>query len=71
MSDVMPNYKVETQKLKSQISAQIANIDRQTLEIMEIEDRKHRLEENIVAAKKAITEMELNKKQIEETHKLV
>lgn len=70
MGDVMPNYKVEVARLKMQISAQVANIDRQTFEIMELEDRKARLEENIAAAKKAISELETNKKQLEDTHGL-
>ena len=37
---------------------------------MEIDDRKARLEDNIVAAKKAIVELEANKKQIQQTHNI-
>ena len=70
MGDVLPNYRVEVQKIKAQISSQVANIDRQELEIMEIDDRKARLEDNIVAAKKAIVELEANKKQIQQTHNI-
>lgn len=70
MGDVMPNYKVEVQRIKMQISAQVANVERQTLEIMELDDRKTRLEENITAAKKAIADLEANKKQLEQTHGL-
>jgi protein subunit release factor B len=68
MSDSLPDYQVEQQKLKSQIAAQHANIERQKLEILEMASRKRKHEENIVAAHKAIVEMEGNLRSLAETH---
>lgn len=68
MSDVMPNYEVEKQRLRSQIATLRANIERQRLEIMELEDRKSRALENIEATEKAIKEYEKQLRGLEETH---
>lgn len=68
MADVMPNYTVEIQRLKSRIADQHQIIERQKLEILEMEDRRSRHEENIEAAKEAIKKMELDLKGLIETH---
>ncbi len=66
MADVMPNYKVEIQRLRSQIVEQQATIQKQVLSILEMTDRKARLLENIGATKKSIVDY---KKKLDEMQK--
>jgi protein subunit release factor B len=68
MADVMPNYQVECQRIRTQIASLKANIERQKLEIMEMEDRKRTSLENIEATKKAISEYKVQLKELEEAH---
>lgn len=68
MADVMPNYNVESQRLRSQIAALKANIERQKLEIMEMQDRERTTLENIEATKKSVAECRIQLKELEETH---
>lgn len=68
MADAVPNYFVEQQRLKTQISAQRHNIERQRLDIMEMADRARRHLENIAASEKAIGEMEVSLQQLQEAH---
>lgn len=71
MADVTPNYRLEQQRLRSQIAAQRANIERQRLDILEMADRLQRHEANIAASEQAIAEMERQLLQLEETHGLL
>jgi TolA-binding protein len=68
MADVMPNYQVEQQRLRSQIAALKANIERQKLEIMEMQERERATLENIEATKKSITECRIQLKELEKVH---
>jgi len=68
MADVLPNYQVEMQRLRMQIAELRANMERQKLEIMEMEDRKSRLEENIQASINSIGEYEAQLVSLQETH---
>lgn len=68
MADVMPNYKLEQQRKRSQIAEQRAVIERQRLDILEMEDRKIRHETNIEAAEKAIEKYTAELKGLEEIH---
>lgn len=68
MSDVMPNYHVEKQRLKHQMAAQRATIEQQKLAIMEMSDRKMRHLENIESAEEAISNMNAKLKSLEEAH---
>jgi protein subunit release factor B len=68
MADAMPNYQVECQRLRMQIASLKANIERQKLEILEMEDRKRTALENIEATKKAISEYKIQLKELEEAH---
>lgn len=68
MPDVTPNYRVEIQRIKSNIAAQQANIERQRLEILEMVDRKGRHEENILAAQRAIADLEQQLAQLSQAH---
>jgi chromosome segregation ATPase len=54
MTDVIPNYRVEQQRLRLQIAEQNCNLERVLLEKLEIEDRCLRHRENIIATHKAI-----------------
>ena len=68
MSDVMPNYKVEQQRLRAQVAEQQAAIARQTLAILEMADRKARHLENIAGAQRAIEQFQEQLAGLEETH---
>lgn len=68
MADVMPNYRVEIQKLVSQIANLRATLERQTLENMELEDRVARNNINIEATIVAITEAEDKLKMLRSAH---
>ena len=68
MADVMPNYPVEIQRLRSQILDQKAAIQKQVLSILEMTDRKARLLENIGATKKAIIDYTEKLQVLEKTH---
>lgn len=58
MADVVANYMVEQQGLRTRILEQRAAVARQKLAIMEMSDRKRRHEENIAASLKAIGVLE-------------
>ncbi len=64
----MPNYHVEQQRLKSQVASLRATIERQVLEVMEMEDRIARSRENIEASRVAIDEAEGRLVALIETH---
>jgi hypothetical protein len=66
--DKQPNYLVEQQRLRSQIAAQIATIERQKLEVLELVDRKLRHEENIEAACQAINDMQAQLNSLANAH---
>ena len=68
MADVMPNYGVEIQRLKMQIAAQHATVERQRLENLEMDDRQQRNNENIEAAFRAIEDLEGKLESLQETH---
>lgn len=68
MTDVLPNYNLEQQRLRSQIAAQRAQIEQQWLAILEMADRKQRHEDNIAAAKRSIADFEERLRDLEETH---
>ena len=68
MADAIPNYKVEQQRLKMRIAEQHSNIERQTLDIMEMADRKLRHEENIEAAHRAIAQYQSDLSALENAH---
>ena len=68
MADSMPNYHVEQQRLKSQIASLNATVERQVLEVMEMEDRIERSKENIEASRVAIAEAEGRLVGLIETH---
>ena len=56
MADVVPNYHVEQQRLLAQIYTLRSTYQRQKLEVMEMADRKERLEVNMAATKSGIAE---------------
>lgn len=60
MADSTPNYSVEQQRLRMNIANLQATIERQRFEILEMEDRKARNEENIEKSLEAIGELEQN-----------
>ncbi len=60
MSDVMPDYGVEQQKLHVQVANLRAQLERYKLEIMEADSKKVQANKNIVATKEAITRTEEN-----------
>ncbi len=68
MADSMPNYRVEKARIRMQISQQQANIDRQTFDILEMEDRIARHQENIDASKKAIAQLEETLASLDAAH---
>lgn len=68
MSDVMPNYQVEIQRLRSQVIDQKAVIQKQILSILEMTDRKTRLLENIIATKKSIVDYSEKLESLEKAH---
>ena len=68
MADVMPNYFVEMQRLKTQIVAQELAIQKNILDIMEMEDRKRRHLDAINAAQAAIEKMKFDLGKMEEAH---
>lgn len=68
MADSMPNYQVEIQRLRAQISDQKSTIQKQVLSILEMTDRKTRLLENILATKKSIIDYTEKLRVLEEAH---
>ena len=68
MADVMPNYQVEIQRLRSQILDQQATIQKQILAILEMTDRKMRLLENISATKKSIVDYNKKLEELQKNH---
>lgn len=68
MADVMPNYQVEIQRLRSQILEQQATIQKQVLNVLEMKDRKERLLENIGATKRSIVDYKEKLKVLEDAH---
>jgi hypothetical protein len=68
MADAMPNYQVEIQRLRAQISDQKSTIQKQVLSILEMTDRKTKLLENIAATKKAIIDYTEKLRVLEEAH---
>ncbi len=68
MADVMPNYQVEIQRLRSQVLDQKATIQKQVLSILEMTDRKARILENIAATKVAIIDYTEKLQMLEKAH---
>ena len=68
MADAMPDYFVEQQRVISQIAAQENTIQRQRLDIMEMDARKRKSFENIKAAKEAIVSMKETLASLIDTH---
>ncbi len=68
MADIMPNYQVEIQRLRSQVLDQKAMVQKQILQILELADRKAKLLENIGATKKSIIDYEQKLHSLEEAH---
>ena len=68
MSDVMPDYHVEQQKLVVQIMTLQANLARTRLEIMQLDSRKIGALENIQSTKTAVSDCEERLRGLEETH---
>lgn len=54
MSDVMPDYQLEQQRLRVQLSGLAQNVERYILEILEARSREAKAKENLVATKEAI-----------------
>jgi predicted RNase H-like nuclease (RuvC/YqgF family) len=68
MADNLPNYRLEMHRLRAQISAQQATIDRQKLENLELKDRIDRNSENIEASYKSLKELQDKYSQLEQVH---
>lgn len=68
MADSAPNYKVEQQRLRAQRIAQLANIEKQRLDILEMADRCRRHLDNIASAEAAIGEIDKKLAGLETTH---
>jgi predicted nucleic acid-binding Zn-ribbon protein len=64
MGDVMPNYELERARIELEVSQLKHNMQSQKYRIMEIEDEKNRLAENITATEKSIIEKEDQLKNI-------
>ena len=68
MADVMPDYKVEQQKLAVQIMTLRTNLERNKLEIMQLDSRKEAALINMKASREAIEDCEKRLKGLEKTH---
>ncbi len=68
MADVMPNYFVEQQRLVAQIFTLRSTYQRQKLEVMEMADRKVRLEENMASTTGSIAETKRKLDDLIKTH---
>ena len=68
MSDVMPDYHVEQQKVIVQISTLKTNLERNKLELMELESRKAQNTINKEALELAIKEHDEKLKSLVTTH---
>lgn len=68
MADSMPDYRVEIQRLRSQILDQQATIQKQVLSILEMTERKTKLLENIKATKKSILDYTGKLDSLEKAH---
>lgn len=68
MSDAIPNYNLEIQRKKMEITAQEANIEKQLFDVMNWQDQIHRHNTNIESSKKAILELKENLKSLEKAH---
>ena len=68
MADVMPDYAYEQQKLIHQLAGLRLNLERDTLEIMELRGRIKRAETNVVATRSAISDLEIVLKGLRKEH---
>ncbi len=68
MGDVMPDYHVETQRLRVQLSTLQANMERYKLEIMEMKSKERKAYENMEVTTKAILETTERIDGLIETH---
>lgn len=66
--DSVPNYAVELQRLRAQMAAQQATIERQLLENMELQDRVQRNDTNIEASRKALVELQNRYDDLDKAH---
>jgi len=57
MADIVPNRKIEAQKLKMQVATQKANIERDKYELLTFEEKMEKCKINIGLAEKVITEL--------------
>lgn len=68
MADAMPDYHLEQQRLRMQVSSLALNLERYKLEIIECESRKKTALENIEATMEAIAEHRERLASLVETH---
>ena len=68
MGDLMPDYKVEQQKLRVQVASLKANKERAILELMEVESRKIQIGINLKASDVAVIEAEDKLRSLENEH---
>jgi hypothetical protein len=68
MSDVIPDYHVEIQRLRVQVASLKQNIERYKLEVMEMDSRRRKALENLEATGKALKETSRNIDQVLEAH---
>lgn len=66
MADIKPNPKLALQRIRMDISKLEATVERQRYELIEMEDRKERTEENIEATLKALVDL---RKKLDEMQK--
>ena len=68
VADVMPDYHLEIQKLRTGIASLRHNTERFRLEVMEVASRKKKALENLAATEVAIEEHEQRLAGLIETH---
>jgi hypothetical protein len=68
MTDVMPNYQLERQRLAVGIQEMTTSVMRADLRMAELDDEKVRLEENKIATRKTIADMKQQLSEMDKTH---
>ena len=68
MADVMPDYFVEQQRVRAQIASLKHSLERQKLEIMEIDHRRAKTVENMASTEDAIKSRQKDLTALEKEH---
>lgn len=64
MADIIPNKEIHTKRLKVELKTAYLNVERIELKLMELEDEKLAVSNNMLATQKRISELEAQLKEL-------